>query len=110
MSTTKRLFSCLFYSGISLQLPGTTFSERLTRQSGIFTGEAFPGGNELDNPYSCITEASPGKLHKISGEQRGSFNPRHASSGKGHSNLMNYETTLRGIDSLHFGETKRGQY
>ncbi|KAL1823919.1 hypothetical protein ACET3Z_010697 [Daucus carota] len=95
---------------IPLTLPGTTFSERLTRQSGIFTGEAFPGGNELDNPYSCITEASPGKLHKISGEQRGSFNPRHASSGKGHSNLMNYETTLRGIDSLHFGETKRGQY
>lgn len=96
-------------------LPSPAFLGRSMRPSGISTSrEAFTGGNELDLPRFCTTDASPGKMHKVSGGQRispfsSSLDPKHASSGKVSSNLKNYETTLRGIDSLHFGE-ERGQY
>lgn len=101
---------------IYLQLPGVASLGRSTRQSGIYTSRvAFTDRNELDIPRSCITDDSPGKMPKISGVQRGSsfsssLNPKHASSRKVDSNLKNYETTLRGIDSLHFGEEERRQY
>ncbi|PSS20795.1 Casein kinase 1-like protein [Actinidia chinensis var. chinensis] len=71
--------------------------------------------NETDPVRSRPTDASPGTLQKISSGQRstpvvGSSDPKHMSSGRNSSGTRNYESTLRGIESLHFDEGERVYY
>lgn len=70
-------------------------------------------GNDSDHTRSRTPEASPATMHKISSGQRsspfvGSSDAKHASSGRNTSGIKNYETTLKGIESLHFDEEDRG--
>ncbi|GLT74571.1 hypothetical protein SLA2020_463590 [Shorea laevis] len=61
---------------------------------------------ESDPPLTRITDATPGTLQKISSGQRSSpvlsSENRHSSSGRNTSNIKNFESTLRGIESLQF--------
>lgn len=61
---------------------------------------------ESDAPLSRIADASPGTLQKISSGQRSSpvlsSENKHSSSGRNTSNIKNFESTLRGIESLQF--------
>lgn len=80
--------------------------------------EAAIMGSETDPSRSRTTEASPGGVRILSSGQRsspiGSSDPRRGSSGtisgRNASNAKNYETTLKGIESLHFDNDERGHY
>lgn len=70
-------------------------------------------GNDSDPTRSRTPEASPATMNKISSGQRssplvGSSDAKHASSDRNTSGIKNYETTLKGIESLHFDEEDRG--
>ncbi|CBI35912.3 hypothetical protein VitviT2T_013206 [Vitis vinifera] len=78
-----------------------------SRDAVIVGGESDPSRSRAD--------ASPGALRKISSGQRGS--PVHSSehkrisSGRNtSSNIKNFESTLKGIESLHFNNEERVQY
>lgn len=77
-----------------------------SRDAVIVGGESDPSRSRAD--------ASPGALRKISSGQRGS--PVHSSehkrisSGRNTSNIKNFESTLKGIESLHFNNEERVQY
>lgn len=81
---------------------------------GLVTGsrETFTVGNDSDLTHSRMAEASPATMHKMSGGHRssllgGSSDPRYASSGKNASGIKNYESTVKGIESLHFDDEGR---
>ncbi|KAL3368829.1 hypothetical protein AABB24_009575 [Solanum stoloniferum] len=95
-------------------LPSSTFLGRSSGslRRGLVSGsrETFTVGNDSDPTRSRAPEASPATMHKISSGQRisplvGSSDPKHASSGPG---VKNYESTLKGIESLHFDEEDKG--
>ncbi|KAJ9190349.1 hypothetical protein P3X46_001565 [Hevea brasiliensis] len=69
-------------------------------------------GNESDPTRCRITDMSPAV--KISGGQRGSpivsSEQKLPSSGRNSSNIKTFESTLRGIESLHFNNEERIQY
>ncbi|KAK6911920.1 Protein kinase domain, partial [Dillenia turbinata] len=69
----------------------------------ILSGEDFA--------RSRTTEASPGALRRISGGQRGSpvvsSEPKRTPSGRNSSNIKNFESTLKGIEGLHFNNDER---
>lgn len=70
-------------------------------------------GNDSDPTRSQMPEASPAAMHKTSSGQRtspliGSSDPKHASSGRSNSGMKNYESMLKGIESLHFNEEEKG--
>ncbi|XP_060190987.1 casein kinase 1-like protein 1 isoform X1 [Lycium barbarum] len=74
--------------------------------------ETFTMGNDSDPTHSRTPEASPATMHTISGGHRssplgGSSDPRYASSGRNASGIRNYESTLRGIETLHFDDEER---
>ncbi|XP_009764702.1 casein kinase 1-like protein 2 [Nicotiana sylvestris] len=82
---------------------------------GLVSGsrETFTMGNDSDPTRSRTPEASPATMNKISSGQRssplvGSSDAKHASSDRNTSGIKNYETTLKGIESLHFDEEDRG--
>lgn len=69
-------------------------------------------GNDSDPTYSRTPQARPATMHKISGGHRssllgGSSDPRYASSSKNTSGIKNYESTLKGIETLHFDDEER---
>lgn len=68
--------------------------------------------SDLSRPQN--TDASPGTLRKISTAQRSSpvVSSEHnrTSSSRNISNIKNLESTLRGIESLHFNNDERVQY
>lgn len=68
--------------------------------------------SDLSRPQN--TDASPGTLRKISSGQRSSpiVSSEHnrTSSSRNISNIKNLESTLRGIESLHFNNDERVQY
>ncbi|PON47100.1 Serine/threonine protein kinase [Parasponia andersonii] len=69
------------------------------------------GESDLSRPQN--TDASPGTLRKISSGQRSSPVPpeqSRTSSSRNVSNIKNYESTLRGIESLNFNNDERLQY
>ncbi|KAK6789585.1 hypothetical protein RDI58_013385 [Solanum bulbocastanum] len=95
-------------------LPSSTFLGRSSGSlwRGLVSGshETFTVGNDSDPTRSRVPEASPATMHKIPSGQRisplvGSSDPKHASSGPG---VKNYESTLKGIESLHFDEEDKG--
>lgn len=98
------------------QLSSSTFLGRSSGslRRGIASGsrENFTVGNDSDPTRSRTPEASPATMHKISSGQRisplvGSSDHKHASSGTT-SGIKNYESTLKGIESLHFDEEDKG--
>lgn len=84
---------------------GRTSAGSSRRAAGVSSHDVF-AGSEADPQRSRATEASPGAIHKISSEQRSpldSSDGRHTSAGRNNSSLVkNYETTLKGIESLNF--------
>uniref|UniRef100_A0A5B7BD50 non-specific serine/threonine protein kinase n=2 Tax=Davidia involucrata TaxID=16924 RepID=A0A5B7BD50_DAVIN len=90
-------------------------SGSLRRAAVSSNRDAVVVGNESDPARSRTTEASLGTLHKISSGQRsspvgGSSDPKRTSSGRNNSGMKNYESTLKGIESLHFDEEERVHY
>ncbi|KAL5579442.1 hypothetical protein UlMin_011884 [Ulmus minor] len=69
--------------------------------------------SDLTHPQNN-TDASPGTARKISSGQRSSpivsSENNRTSSGRNISNIKNLESTLRGIESLHFNNDERVQY
>ncbi|KAK7389641.1 hypothetical protein VNO78_24849 [Psophocarpus tetragonolobus] len=69
-------------------------------------------GSETDASRTLTLDSSQGAVRKISapGAQRGSAimssEQNRTSSGRNTSNIKNLETTLRGIESLHFNEER----
>ncbi|KAF5743064.1 casein kinase I isoform delta-like [Tripterygium wilfordii] len=86
-------------------------SGSLRRPAVSSSRDAFVG-SESDPQRSSTMEASPAALHRVSSGQSpvGSSDPRHPSSGKTTSHTKNYETTLKGIESLHFDGDDRAHY
>ncbi|KAH9665021.1 Casein kinase 1-like protein 2 [Citrus sinensis] len=73
--------------------------------------EAAVVGSDTDPSRPRTTDASPGAFQKISSGQRSSpvvsSENRHTTSGRSTSNIKNFESTLRGIESLHFNNNER---
>ncbi|KAK7294384.1 hypothetical protein RJT34_17273 [Clitoria ternatea] len=94
-------------------------SSNFFRSSGSARRGAVPGsrdvavGNETELSRPLTMDSSQAALRKISGAQRSaaimSSEHNRASSGRSPSNIKNLESTLRGIESLHFNE-ERVQY
>ncbi|XAR67145.1 Non-specific serine/threonine protein kinase [Bertholletia excelsa] len=65
-------------------------------------------GNDSDPIHLRSQDASPGALQKVSNEQRSSV--AGGPSGRNNSATKNYESTLKGIESLHFDDQGRTHY
>lgn len=82
-----------------------------SRRAAIYSRDAAAFGSEADHR---ITDANHGTFQKISGGQRSSpavsSENRRTSSGKNTSNIRNFDSTLRGIESLSFGNDERVHY
>ncbi|KAA8534818.1 hypothetical protein F0562_029740 [Nyssa sinensis] len=77
--------------------------------------DALVVGNVSVLPRSHTTEASPGTLNKVSSGRRispigRSSDSKFASSGRNNSSIKNYESTLKGIEALHFDDKERVRY
>lgn len=86
-------------------------SGSLRRPAVSTSREGLIVGNDSDPARSRTTEASPGTQQRISSGQRsspfgGSSDPNRTSSGRNNK----YETTLKGIESLHFDDEERDHY
>ncbi|KAK6151966.1 hypothetical protein DH2020_014601 [Rehmannia glutinosa] len=99
-----------------LQLSSSTFFGRssgtLRRPAVSGSRETFTLGNDSDLTRSRTPEASPATLNKISTGQRtsplgGSSDPKHTSSGRNNPSIKNYDSTIKGIESLHFDDEER---
>ncbi|KAI3447154.1 hypothetical protein Pfo_003819 [Paulownia fortunei] len=89
------------------------------RSSGTLRRAAVSGsretltlGNDSDPTRSRTPEASPATVNKISSGQRisplgGSSDPKHTSSGRNISSIKNYDSAIKGIESLHFDDEER---
>ncbi|XP_017223034.1 casein kinase 1-like protein 2 isoform X1 [Daucus carota subsp. sativus] len=80
------------------------------RRSAVSSGrETYNVGRESDPTQSRTTDATPGTMQKNSSGQRSSplgrsSDPKYTSSGKNNSSTKNYETSLKGIESLRFDD------
>ncbi|KAL1563332.1 Casein kinase 1-like protein 2, variant 2 [Salvia divinorum] len=97
-------------------LSNSTFCGRSsgTLRRGTVSGsrETFTLGNDSDPSRSRTPEASPATANKTSSGQRsfplgGSSNAKHTSSGMNNSGIKNYDSTIKGIESLHFDDEER---
>ncbi|KAG5000643.1 Casein kinase 1-like protein 2 [Glycine soja] len=83
-----------------------------TAKRGAVSGNRDVVGSETEASRSLILDSSQGALRKIPapGAQRSSaiMSSEHnrTSSGRNTSNIKNLETTLRGIESLHFNDER----
>ncbi|XP_073158800.1 casein kinase 1-like protein 2 [Henckelia pumila] len=71
--------------------------------------ETFTLGNDSEPNRSRTPEASPATINKITSGQRispvvGSSEPKHMSSGRNNPTTKNYDSTIKGIESLHFDD------
>ncbi|KAK4391813.1 Casein kinase-like protein 2 [Sesamum angolense] len=83
---------------------------RRTAVSG--SRETFNLGNDSEPTRSRTPEASPATVNKISSGQRtsplgGSSEPKHTSSGRNNTSIKNYDSAIKGIESLHFDDEER---
>ncbi|XP_061371112.1 casein kinase 1-like protein 2 isoform X2 [Gastrolobium bilobum] len=78
-----------------------------TRRGAVSSNRDAVVGSEAEPSRPLTVDANPGALRKVSGAQRSS--PITSSSGRNTSNVKNFESTLRGIESLNFNE-ERVQY
>lgn len=72
-------------------------------------------GSESDPSRAHATEASLGAgVRRISSGQKsspvGSSDPKRTSSGRNTANMKNYESTIKGIESLNFDNDERVHY
>ncbi|KAJ4953568.1 hypothetical protein NE237_030400 [Protea cynaroides] len=99
-------------------LPSSTFLGRssgsLRRAAVSNSRDAVMVGSESDISRSRTTEPSPGTFRKVTNVQRSSpvasAEHKRTSSSRNPSNIKNYESTLKGIESLHFDNDERLQY
>ncbi|KAL2332257.1 hypothetical protein Fmac_019838 [Flemingia macrophylla] len=79
------------------------------RRGGVSSSRDAVGGNETESSHPLTMEASPGALRK-SGAQRTSpimsLEHNRTSSGRNTSNMKNFESTIRGIESLNFNDER----
>ncbi|RDX58699.1 Casein kinase 1-like protein 2, partial [Mucuna pruriens] len=81
-----------------------------TRRGGVSSSRDAVAGNESEpsHPLTMGMDAASPALRKISAAQRSSpimsFEHNRTSSGRNTSNMKNFESTLRGIESLNFNE------
>lgn len=85
-------------------------SSGLLKRAGISSSrEALTGGNDSLPSRSRTAEASPGTMQRFSSGQRsspvGSSDAKHSSGGR-ITSIKNYESTLKGIESLHFDDER----
>ncbi|KAG4961467.1 hypothetical protein AAZX31_13G329500 [Glycine max] len=84
-----------------------------TRRGVVSSSRDATVGNETEPSHPLTVDASQGALRKISGAQRSSpimpFEHNRTSSGRNTSNMKNYESTIRGIETLNFND-ERLQY
>ncbi|KAJ8568723.1 hypothetical protein K7X08_030945 [Anisodus acutangulus] len=94
-------------------LSSSTFMGRSSgsMRRGLVSGsrETFTMGNDSDPTHSRTPDASPATMREIPGGHRssplgGSSDPRYASNTYG---AKNYESTLKGIETLHFDDEER---
>ncbi|KAK9923670.1 hypothetical protein M0R45_032077 [Rubus argutus] len=98
-------------------LSGSSFlrSTGSSRRAAVSSSrDAVIVGSESDPSRPLTTEASPGTLGKISTVQRSSpvvsSEQNRTTSGRNISTVKNLESTLRGIETLHFNSDERVQY
>lgn len=102
--------NCVWY----MQLSSSNFrSSGSTRRGVVSSSRDATVGNETEPSHPLTVDASQGALRKISGAQRSSpimpFEHNRTSSGRNTSNMKNYESTIRGIETLNFND-ERLQY
>ncbi|KAK9282476.1 hypothetical protein L1049_005394 [Liquidambar formosana] len=97
-------------------LPSSNFlkSSGSSRRAAVSSGrDGVNFGTESDPSRPRTTDASPGALRKVSSAQRGSplgSSEQKRMSTRNVSNIKNFESTLKGIESLHFNNDERLQY
>lgn len=98
----------LYFQLSSTNLTGRS-SGFLKRAAIPSSREAVTGGNESDPSRSRTAEASPSTMQRFSSGQRsspvGSSDAKQQSSGR-ITSIKNYESTLKGIESLHFDDER----
>ena len=97
-----------------MQLSSSNFFRSSGSRRGAVSGSRDAViGSETEPSRPLAMDSSQGALRKIPGAQRSSpiMSSEHnrASSGRNPSNGKNLESTLRGIESLHFND-ERVQY
>lgn len=81
-----------------------------SRRPAVSSSRDAVVGSEYDPHLSRTTDASPGALRGQRSSPVGSSDPKRSSSGRNPASYSkNYETALRGIDSLHF-DNDRAHY
>lgn len=100
-----------------MQLSSSSFlrSTGSSRRAAVSSSrDAGIVGSESDPSRPLTTEASPGTLGKLSTVQRSSpvvsSEQNRTTSGRNISTVKNLESTLRGIETLHFNSDERVQY
>ncbi|KAL2480119.1 casein kinase 1-like protein 2 [Abeliophyllum distichum] len=80
----------------------STFMGRAGGSRQVFSGShhTFSLGNDSDPTCSRTLEASPGAVHKFS-------DPRHTYTKRDICSIKNHESTIKGIESLHFDDIER---
>ncbi|XP_042480258.1 casein kinase 1-like protein 2 [Macadamia integrifolia] len=99
-------------------LPSSTFMGRSggsSRRAAVSSSrDAVMVGSDSDPSRPRTTEASPGTFRKVANGQRSSpvtsAEHKRTSSSRNTSNIKNYESTLKGIEGLHFDNDERLQY
>ncbi|KAK4483667.1 hypothetical protein RD792_010868 [Penstemon davidsonii] len=76
--------------------------------------ETFTLANDSEPTRSRTPEASPATANKISSGQRnsplgGTSDPKLTSSGRNNSTSKNYDSTIKGIEGLHFDDEERAR-
>ncbi|PKA57255.1 Casein kinase I isoform delta-like [Apostasia shenzhenica] len=98
-------------------ISSSTFSGRPSGSSRPIVAsnslDVFSAG-EADPSRARTTDASPGTFRKVSSTQRspplGSTDPRRSYAGRHSSNAKNFDSTLKGIESLNFENDDRVHY
>lgn len=88
---------------------GRSSSGLLKRSAIPSSREALTGGNSSDPSRSRTPDASTGTMQRFSSGQRsspvGSSDAKQQSSGR-ITSITNYESTLKGIEGLHFEDER----
>ncbi|KAL3825305.1 hypothetical protein ACJIZ3_021334 [Penstemon smallii] len=90
---------------------GRSTGSSLRRGAVSASRETFTLGNESDPTRSRTSEASPATATKLSSGQRsspvvGSSDLKNTSSARNISSSKNYDSTIKGIESLHFDDER----
>lgn len=99
-----------------MQLSSSAFLGRpsgSSRRAAVSSTHDMIMGSEVDSFRPRTTDVTQGGFRKVSGHRTSpveSSDPKRSSSGRNASNIKNYESTLRGIESLNFDNDERLQY